>query len=78
MINQRVTWDELVKVEPRLKSLLERCEQSQGGERAWYQEFKPVLCRLIGFERREDGLEVLFTNEAYDVAYRHLIEALHA
>lgn len=51
---------------------------------AWYGHpsspfigIKPRLCRLVGWDR-SDGDEILGSTQAYDCAYRALLDALEA
>ena len=65
-----LTWDEAVGIEPRLASLLESAQQTDGsGEhfcanRVWYRELKPILCELVGWSRKR-GPYVMTTSAAY-------------
>ena len=80
----KITWDELVQLEPALDQLLQQVRQVQAGpgfcaNRVWYgpNGFKAKLLKLVGWER-QDNHPVLSTDEAYDVAYDVLYEALPA
>ena len=82
-----VTWDSLVKAEPRLADLLREIRAVRRvGERfcanaRWYgygnprAGFKARMCALVGWGRRS-GPALLTTQRAYDVAYDTLYRAL--
>jgi hypothetical protein len=76
----RVTWQQLVRREPRLGELLRqaRAVRAKGkhfcANAVWYAQFKPRLCRLVGWARRDEP--ILGTMEAYDVAHETVYEAL--
>ncbi len=75
------TFKELAELEPELKpleaeaktkyqSLCDGCDLD-----VWYQEFKPRVVRLIGYNRPVFH-DVLSSSEAYDIAYQHLYKSL--
>lgn len=78
---KRITWAELVALEPRLAGLLEACQLTKN-EDDWHGPggLKTVLNSLIGFERVGNpfnpGPEELFTAETYETATRRLIAAI--
>lgn len=79
---QRLTFVELVTLEPRLGILLaeirdrRRRSRLRGWQRlhVWSREFKPRMSSLVGWYRDEAHL-VLSTSEAYEVAYDALCRA---
>jgi hypothetical protein len=80
---RRLTWSELVELEPRLENLLCQVEASrpiEGESDFDYYEcwghFKDPIANLVGWHRRH-GNERLRTTHAYDTAYRTLWRALH-
>jgi hypothetical protein len=77
----KLTWCELVKREPELRTLFEKAKAVDDSDphfcanRVWYRHFKPVLCDLVGWDARvQDG--VVNSSEAYDIAYRKIYQAL--
>lgn len=73
-----VSWEELVKREPRLDELLREAQKykpSPGfcAREVWYgpHGLKRRLRELVGYDRSDDD-PVLSTSEAYDVAYRRI------
>lgn len=80
----RLTWEELVELEPQLDGLLFQVELSRpmpdeaedfNYEVCWGR-FKQPLAELVGWHRRH-GEPDLRTQAAYDVAYWKLWHALH-
>ncbi len=76
------TFEELVRLEPRLGALLIEAKavrrprgKSFCANLTWYRVFKPRLCQLVGWERAERH-PVLSTNTAYDVAYDRIYDVL--
>ena len=81
-VTEKLTWDELVEIEPRLDSLLARVENSQpihkrgfNYEIAWGR-FKDPISDLVGWHRR-DGDPRLHTDEAYESGLLKLWHVLH-
>lgn len=79
-----VSWSELVRLEPRLKTLLQHAKSYQGGEgfcanKVWYGgdflALRERMSRLVGWDRKT-GYFILGTSEAYDIAYDKLYSAL--
>ena len=77
----KLTWRELVKREPELRTLLKKAKAVDDSDphfcanAVWYQHFKPVLCDLVGWDARvRDG--VVNSSEAYDIAYHKIYQAL--
>jgi hypothetical protein len=80
---RRLTWSELVELEPRLENLLCQVEASRPieGESDFDYEgcwghFKDPNTDLVGWHRRH-GDERLRTTPAYEIVYRTLWQALH-
>jgi hypothetical protein len=80
---RRLTWSELVALEPRLENLLCQVEESRPSEaesdfnyEGCWGRFKEPICKLVGWSSRH-GDERLHTTHAYDTAYRTLWRALH-
>lgn len=82
-----ITWRLLVKLEPGLNELYKEAKSIKPepgkvfcANVVWYAEspggrdMKQRLCRLVGWDRRGDG--ILGTSEAYDVAYDKIYSAL--
>jgi hypothetical protein len=81
--SRRLTWDELVALEPRLENLLYQVEESRPSEgesdfnyEGCWGRFKKPICKLVGWSSRHCD-ERLRTTHAYDTAYRTLLQALH-
>jgi hypothetical protein len=81
----RLTWEELVELEPQLDGLLFQVELSRptpdeaedfNYEVCWGR-FKQPIANLVGYLRRDNCDPRLKTNAAYDVAYWKLWHALH-
>ncbi len=85
MTTETLTFDDLCKLEPRLRALetatrvaarienrkrLYRC-----GNRVFYRDIKPQLVWYVGFQRRDEH-PILSTSEAYDVVYDHLYKMM--
>jgi hypothetical protein len=77
----KLTWQELVKREPRLRDLLREARAVDDSDphfcanEVWYRHFKPALCELVGWDARvQDG--VVNSSEAYDIAYDKIYNAL--
>jgi hypothetical protein len=79
----KLTWDGLVKLEPRLALLLNEIKVTRRESRIkglqrwqldnlWYGKFKPAMCELVGFGVRG----TLGSIKAYDIAYEKLCQAL--
>lgn len=67
-----ITWSGLVELEPRLAGLANRA--ACGGDwRAW-SNVTTDLRRLVGFCCDAPAGSPLVTSDAYEVAYRHLLE----
>lgn len=78
-------WPTLVKLEPQLGVLLDKALKFRPAKDAtsfcanclWEKQFKPELCRLVGWDRVGDAQDdFLQTVEAYDTAYDTIYEAL--
>jgi hypothetical protein len=81
----KLTWEQLVELEPRLDDLLFQAELTRpepdeaedfNYEGAWGR-FKQPIANLVGYFRRDNCDPQLKTNAAYDVAYWKLWHALH-
>ena len=78
----RTTWEQLVKIEPRLKAILGEAQAVSSDDdphfcanAVWYAGgLKERLCKLVGWDRKPHP--VLGTEEAYDVAYDTCYNAL--
>lgn len=76
----KLTWDKLIEMEPKLNELYESAKnekQTPGycANRVWFTTLKPKLLALVGWDREEDHNQ-LCTDEAYDIAYETIYEAL--
>jgi hypothetical protein len=87
---KRITWKELVKIEPELLELAKEAqaykEESKGKDYVcandrWYgygkwrdKSIRLRLIQLVGWTRKDDAR--LYTSEAYDVAYQHVYNLL--
>ena len=85
-LNEKLSWETLVELEPRLDSLLvdakfsrPRQNQKRGFnyECAW-AEFKDPIAELVGFFRRDECDPILKTRAAYELVYWTLYDTLHA
>jgi hypothetical protein len=87
----RLTWEILTDLEPQLQDLYDRLRTTRDNRSTrhfcandvWFgfhlgrgNSYKNALSRLVGWYRVSPGYEVLFTSEAYEVAYRTLYGAL--
>lgn len=83
-----MTWNELCKIEPRLKSLLEKARrrareisETEKGARwicankIFYGELKKDLSRLVGWDREGEN-ETLSSPEAYDLVYKKICNTI--
>lgn len=76
-----MTWEELTGLEPRLNRLFLEAQMVNGDEgqfcanHVWFHSFKPILVELVGWERGGPPVE-LMTEEAYDLAYDKIYNAL--
>jgi hypothetical protein len=86
---QRTTFNQLVKLEPKLGELLKQAQAVKDdgsqeyycGNAVWfgwdnYPGFKRSLCALVGWDRLGDGDPVLFSSDSYEVAYKTIYNAL--
>jgi hypothetical protein len=79
MALQIVTFEQLVKIEPRLKDLDRQAAEVDGSDsdfcanRVWYGSLKPTLLKLVGWEAAHPLLK---SETAYDVAYEHIYNRL--
>jgi hypothetical protein len=79
MVQQIVTFQQLVRIEPRLKELAARAAAIDGSDpdfcanRVWYGTFKPALLKLVGWEATHPLLK---SEAAYDAAYDYLYQRL--
>jgi hypothetical protein len=91
MVDQSLTWNTLVELEPRLPQLYHRAKAIKDHRRTksfcanqvWYGtaysgSLKDRLCVLVGWERLGSGDPRLKTSEAYDLAYDKLYDVLPA
>lgn len=78
---QALTWAQVSAMEPRLAGLLDTARLVDGSgdhfcaNRVWYGTFKPALCELVGWGRKQSPY-ALTTSGAYDVAYETIYAAL--
>lgn len=79
-----ITFDSLVKIEPRLYLLLKEAQQYRiehyerspnGYLDTWYKVIKPKLVKLVGYSAEGPEPE-LHTSRAYDICYQFLFYAL--
>ena len=77
-----ITWNELVKIEPELNTLLKNVQKVKdpGGESfcandIWFDNFKERVTHLVGWYARRDDSR-LTTSNAYDVVYQKLYNLL--
>lgn len=73
-----MTWTDLIKLEPFLKTLYYSALQNQTHddallERLWYLTFKPVISYIVGYESIDPALR---TCQAYDIVYDVIFQAL--
>jgi hypothetical protein len=73
-----MTFDEMVKIEPELGSLLATAKMHRhcrlrDREHLWFRELKKQMMKCVGFESRNEKLS---SCECYDTAYQTLIKAL--
>ena len=78
-----MTWAEIIKIEPALESLYDEAKavRDEGSGDSfcanliWYEQFKPRLVRLAGWDARKSELR---STEAYDLAYRKIYDPIPA
>lgn len=79
---EKMTFEELAKIEPRLKTLLKEAQaiKDPGGpsfcaNHIWYKPlgFKDRLNKLVGWEAKDERLK---SSEAYDLAYEKIYDSL--
>ena len=76
---RKLTWKRLIKIEPRLLALYDEAKAVDGNAEhfcantVWYERFKPRLFSLVGWEC---GNPAIRTQEAWDLAYETIYEAL--
>jgi hypothetical protein len=83
---RRLTWAHLAALEPGLSELEVDCRELGAQDctpdelmSLWCRYVKPELSVLVGwFRDTDDGPAVLFTAQAYAVAYAHLLGELGA
>lgn len=75
-------WNNIVDKEPLLAALREEASavKDEGGDHfcantVWYQDFKPTLTQLVGFEASKKSLRSML---AYDIAYQTVYNELPA
>jgi hypothetical protein len=83
-----MTWDDLVKKEPRLQALLDEARNEPRDEEGyccntkWYgyddqsKGLKARMMRLVGWDRTRDSDEELTSQEAYMIALNTIYDAL--
>lgn len=78
-----MTFEELVKMEPRLGELLLRATTCNHAghdfcaNEMWYGAIKPRLLRLVGFSCKPGPhCETLSSSESYELAYRTIYDSL--
>lgn len=84
-INQGITWERLIELEPPLGKLLylvkaarpHKLRRSQIPLESLWGQFKDQIASLVGFHRRGNCDAILKTSEAYEVVYHKLWHALH-
>lgn len=74
----RLTWRQIEAIEPRLARLYVeakavRASKNFCANEIWYRSMRPRLVRLVGWDAGDKRLK---TQEAYDLAYRKIYEAL--
>ena len=74
------TWEYMIERQPLLLSLYRDAKKikDEGGlsfcaNKVWYDDFKPRLVKLVGFECKTKELK---TQEAYDRAYKKVYSVL--
>jgi len=77
---ERLTWNDLVKIEPRLETLYREClaYKPVAGVcylRTWYKVEKPKLLDLVGFFSKNPNPD-LKNCRAYDLAYEKCVKAM--
>jgi hypothetical protein len=81
------TWQQLVRLEPRLLELAKRALEADAGRdtfcanAVWYgydehKGIRPALCELVGWGAAIYAPPLLKTEAAYDVAYETIYQAL--
>jgi hypothetical protein len=75
-VSEGLTWEEMVKIEPRLGKLLKEIEKADTTAECrstlWHLNFKPKMAKLVGIGAPDSAPERLRTSKAYDLAYRRL------
>lgn len=84
---EKLTWKKLVELQPPLEGLLNAAKAIKDDKsksyfcanEIWYEMgFKEVLRNLVGNEitTRIYGMEIIYTSEAYDLAYDKIYNTL--
>jgi hypothetical protein len=69
-----LTWNDITQLEPRLLSIYEEAAALNGDKprfcayETWLRDFKTRVGMLVGWHRKDMGLPVLATVEAYHVS----------
>lgn len=81
----RLTFEIISACEPKLLDLEKQCKKIKrttpswfDRNRIWYKQLKPQFYWMVGHGRKESNNIncILYTSEAYDVGYRHLVDIL--
>lgn len=81
MKNKKLTWNKIIKYEPRLLDLYKRAKNIKDDNTSatfcqleiWYAEFKPALLYLVGWSAKNLAVK---SSEAYDTAYHKVLDAI--
>jgi hypothetical protein len=76
-----MTWEEMVRIEPRLKALYNEAKAVRDDKRKpsfcanaiWFETFKPRLVRLVGCHAEKEPFR---GGKAFTLAYRKVYNAL--
>ncbi len=77
-----VTWDDMVKECPELGTMRDEARKVDGSDPhfcandVWYEQFKPRLLSMVGFEALPSVPNWMTTSRAYEIAYSTIYNEL--
>jgi len=82
-IDNKITWEDIIEIEPRLKELYQIAKNEDRPDlpanycanEIFHKQLKPKITRLAGWGARNPELR---SCRAYDVAYHKIVDALPA
>lgn len=80
--NDKITWERIAQVCPELEQMRKEASAIDGSHPhfcandVWFEQFKPRLLRLVGFEALPSHPDWMYGHVAYEIAYRAIYDAL--